>query len=36
MISREKMSHGEGELVEGDPEIGMRKRISQSEEMTSK
>jgi hypothetical protein len=36
MITREKPSHGEGEIVEGDPEIGSRKRTSQSEEMASK
>jgi hypothetical protein len=35
MITREKLSHGEGELVEGDPEIGSRKRASQSEKMAS-
>jgi hypothetical protein len=35
MITREKLSHGEGELVEGDPEIGSRKRTSQSEKMAS-
>jgi hypothetical protein len=35
MITREKISHGEGELVEGDPEIGSRKRTSQSENMAS-
>jgi hypothetical protein len=33
MITREKLSYGEGELVEGDPEIGSRNRNSQSEEM---
>jgi hypothetical protein len=36
MIAREKLSHGEGDLVEGDPEIGSRKRTSQSEKMASK
>jgi hypothetical protein len=36
MITRENLSHGEGELVVGDPEIGSRKRSSQSEEMASK
>jgi hypothetical protein len=36
MITREKLSRGEGELVEGDPEIGSRKRTSQSEKMASK
>jgi hypothetical protein len=34
MITREKLSHGEGELVEGDPESGSRKRTSQNEKMT--
>ena len=33
MITKENLSCGEGELVEGDPEIGSRKRTSQSEEM---
>jgi hypothetical protein len=33
MITRENLSHGEGDLVEGDPEIGSRKRESQSEKM---
>jgi hypothetical protein len=33
MITREKLSGGEGELVEGDPEIGSIKRTSQSEKM---
>jgi hypothetical protein len=35
MIKREKMNHGEGELVEENPEIGSRKRTSQSEKMAS-
>jgi hypothetical protein len=35
MITRENLSHGEGDLVEGDPEIGSRKRASQSEKMAS-
>jgi hypothetical protein len=35
MITMENMSHGEGELVEGDPDIRSRKRTSQSEEMAS-
>jgi hypothetical protein len=35
MITREKLSHGEVDIVEGDPEIGSRKRKSKSEEMTS-
>ena len=33
MITGENISHGEGDLVEWDPEIGSRKRNSQSEEM---
>ena len=36
MITREKLSHGEGELVEGDHDIGLINRNSQSEEMESK
>jgi hypothetical protein len=28
MITRENLSRGEGDLVEGDPEIGSRKRNS--------
>ena len=36
MITREKISHGEGELVEGDIEIGSRKRAYQNEKMASK
>ena len=36
MITREKMNCGEGKLVEGDSEIGSRKRTSQSEKMASK
>jgi hypothetical protein len=36
MITREKISHGEGDLIEGDPEIGSIKRTSQSEKMASK
>ena len=36
MITRENLSHGEGEFVEGDPEIGSRKMTSQREEMASK
>jgi hypothetical protein len=35
MITKEKISHGEGEVVEGYPEIGSRKRTSQSENMAS-
>ena len=33
MITREKLNRGEGELVEENPEIGSRKRTSQSEKM---
>ena len=35
MITREKLNHGEGDLVEENPEIGSRKRTSQSENMAS-
>jgi hypothetical protein len=35
MIKREKLNRGEGELVEENPEIGSRKRTSQSEKMAS-
>jgi hypothetical protein len=35
MITRENMNRGEGELVEENPEIGSRKRTSQSEKMAS-
>jgi hypothetical protein len=35
MITREKLIHGEGEFLEGDPEIRSRKRTSQSEKMAS-
>jgi hypothetical protein len=35
MITREKLSHGEGNIVEGIHEIGSRKRASQSENMAS-
>jgi hypothetical protein len=35
MITRENISHGEGDIVEEDPEIGSRKRTSQSEKMAS-
>jgi hypothetical protein len=31
MITEDKLSHVEDELVEGDPDIGSRKRTSQSE-----
>jgi hypothetical protein len=36
MITRENLIHGEGEIVEGYPEIGSRKRTSQSGKMASK
>jgi hypothetical protein len=36
VITKEKLSRGEGELVEGDPKIGSRKRTSQSEKMALK
>jgi hypothetical protein len=35
MITRENMNRGEGDLVEKNPEIGKRKRTSQSEKMAS-
>jgi hypothetical protein len=35
MITREKMNRGEGDLVEENPEVGSRKRTSQSENMAS-
>jgi hypothetical protein len=35
MITKEKMNHGEGEIFEENPEIGPRKRSSQSEKMAS-
>jgi hypothetical protein len=35
MITREKLNHGEGELVEYNPKIGSRKRNFQSENMAS-
>jgi hypothetical protein len=35
MITRERMNHGEGDIVEENLEIGLRKRISQSEKMAS-
>jgi hypothetical protein len=35
MITKEKLNHGEGELVEENPEIGPRKKTSQSEKMAS-
>jgi hypothetical protein len=36
MITRERLNHGEGDLVEENHEIGLRKRTSQSENMASK
>ena len=36
MITKENLIHGECELLEGDPEIGSRKRPYQSEKMASK
>jgi hypothetical protein len=35
MLTREKLLHGEGELVEENPLIGLRKRTSHSEKMAS-
>jgi len=35
MIIREKLSHGEGEIVSGYHEIVLRKRKAQSEKMVS-
>jgi hypothetical protein len=35
MITREKLNRGEGEIVEENPLIGLRKRTSQSEKMAS-
>ena len=35
MITREKMNRGEGEIVYENPDIGSRKRTSQSEKMAS-
>jgi hypothetical protein len=36
MITREKLNHGEGKIVEENPLIELRKRTSQSEKMASK
>jgi hypothetical protein len=36
MITRENINRGEGEIVKENPEIGSRKRTSQSEKMASK
>ena len=35
MLTREKILRGEGELVEENPLIGLRKRTSQSDNMAS-
>jgi hypothetical protein len=35
MLTREKLQHGEGELVEENPLIGLRKRASHTEKMAS-
>jgi hypothetical protein len=35
MLTREKLQHGEGELVAENPLIGLRKRASHSEKMAS-
>ena len=35
MITRERLNRGEGELVEDNPKIGLRKITSQSENMAS-
>jgi hypothetical protein len=35
MLTREKLHCGEGEIVEENPLIGLRKRTSQSEKMAS-
>jgi hypothetical protein len=35
MLTREKIQHGEGELVAENPLIGLRKRASHSEKMAS-
>jgi hypothetical protein len=35
MLTKEKLLRGEGELVEENPLIGLRKRTSQSERMAS-
>jgi hypothetical protein len=36
MITKENMNSGEGDIIEENPEIGSRKRTSQSEKMASK
>jgi hypothetical protein len=36
MLTRERLHHGEGDLVEENPLIGLRKRTSHSEKMASK
>jgi hypothetical protein len=35
MLTMEKLHHGEGELVDENPLIGLRKRTSQSKKMAS-
>jgi hypothetical protein len=35
MLTREKLLHGEGDLVAENPLIGLRKRASRSEKMAS-
>ena len=35
MLTREKLQHGEGELVVENPLIGLRKRASHNEKMAS-
>jgi hypothetical protein len=35
MLTREKIQHGEGNLVDDNPLIGLRKRASHSEKMAS-
>ena len=36
MLTREKLLHGEGKLVEENPLIGLKKRTSQSKKMALK
>jgi hypothetical protein len=36
MLTREKLHHGEGNIVEENPLIGLRKITSQSDKMASK
>jgi hypothetical protein len=35
MITKKKLSHGEGDIFEENPLIGLRKRTSHSEKMAS-